>query len=88
MFRTCSEVFSILFASSTSDSISAPMLLKYETKAPLQQRRSFIILFFSLFDGYKILRSKFVAIHDQTALITVIAHLAGNHFDGHADFYV
>ena len=35
---------------------------------------------------YQICRSKFISVHDQSPLITVISHLAGNHLNWHADF--
>ena len=31
--------------------------------------------------------AKLVAVDDQSALIAIIAHFAGNHLDGHTDFY-
>ena len=31
-------------------------------------------------------RAEFIPVNDQTALVAIVAHLAGDHFDGHADF--
>src|SRR6266545_1090897 len=32
-------------------------------------------------------RSKFIPVNNQSSFITIISHFAGDHFDGHADFY-
>src|SRR5512139_2475842 len=37
--------------------------------------------------GYKILRSELIPVYDQAPLVTVIAHFAGDHLDGHTDLH-
>src|SRR5215207_2820359 len=67
-------------------------LMKLEIKnATPQIKEEWHILFnkelWQMLLRYQICRPKFIAIHNQSPLIPIIAYLAGNHFDGHADFH-
>ncbi len=50
----------------------------------VSERRIFTLILSNL--GLIEQRSKFISIYNQPPLIPIISHLAGNHFDGHADF--